>query len=263
MESYNSSVNKGAEQTRTPGGKFMKYRLITLSIAFILACVAAVSAQEAAPKATCLSTLAVSAPFTINEGDPLTFAVEADNTPPLSLQLNYVWTLNPAFVRVLSGAGTPAITVDTAKLSGKRVAISLLVEGGSKEFPCRVRADTSTAVVASRPPAPPYKFAEFISTGFNRDKEQLERLATFMRNSPEAGAYLIVYGGRSSRRGQAERLGASARHYLLKSSVISGIDPKWVIAVNGGYRERDTYEFWIVPQGAQPPKPTPTAGKSP
>jgi hypothetical protein len=249
---------RNAEQTCTSGGKFMKHRSIALAIALILACAAAGNAQEATAKTTCPGTLAISAPYAINEGDPLTFAVEADDTPPVSLQLKYVWTLSPASVRVLGGAGTPSITVETAKLGGKRVAVSLLIEGVSKEFPCHMTASASTAVVAPRPPAPPQKFAEFVSTGFNHDKEQLERLAAFLRNSPEAGAYLIAYGGRGSRRGQADRLGASARNYLLKSSVISGIDPKWIVAVNGGYRDRDTYELWIVPQGAQPPQPTPT-----
>lgn len=248
---------RNAEQTRAPEAKFMKYRSIALSIAFILACAGTGSAQEAI-ETTCPGRLTVSAPFTINEGDPLTFAVEADDTPPLSLHLNYVWTLSPASVRVLGGAGTPAITVETAKLSGKRVAVSLLIEGGSKESPCRVIAEASTTVVAPRSSARPYKFAEFVSMGLNRDKEQLERFAAFLRNSPEAGAYLIAYGGRGSRHGQAERLGARARNYLLKTSVISGIDPKWVVAVNGGYRERDTYEFWIVPQGTRPPQPAPT-----
>ncbi len=241
----------------------MNYRHTSLAIAFVLICAVVGFAQNTAPQSSCPRELAVSAPFTVNEGEPLTFAIEGPDTASLSLQLKYVWTISPSSVRLISGAGTPSITVETTKLNGKRITVNLAVEGMSKESPCRVTADAATTVVAPRPPAPPHKFAEFPSTGFNRDKEQLDSLATFLRNSPEAGAYLIAYSGRRSRPGQASRLGARARAYLLKSSVISGIDPKWVVAVNGGYRERETYELWIVPRGAQPPQASPTVRPAP
>ena len=160
--------------------------------------------------------------------------------------------------RSISGLGTPSITIETTKINGKSIAVNLAVEGMSDGGLCRVVADASTTVVAPRTPALPHKFAEFPSTGFDSDKEHLDRLATFLRNSPDAGAYLIAYTRQRRRSGQTVRLAARARDYLLKSSVISGIDPKWVVAVNGGYRERETYEIWIVPRGARPPLPTPT-----
>lgn len=241
----------------------MNHRHASLAIVFVLICAVAGPAQNTAPKSPCPRELAVGAPFTINEGDPLTFAVEGPDTSSLSLRLKYEWTISPPSVRLISGAGTPSITVETAKMNGKRITVNLAVEGMPQEFPCRVTADASTMVVAPRTTAPPHKFAEFPSTDFNRDKEQLDRLATFLSNSPEAGAYLIAYGGRTSRPEQANRLGARARNYLLKSSVISGIDPNWVAAVNGGRRERETYEIWIVPRGAQPPQPTPTIRPAP
>lgn len=241
----------------------MNYRHTSLSIVLVLICAAGGLGQSAASKSPCPGELAVGAPFTINEGDPLTFAVEVQDISSLSLQLRYAWTISPSSVRLLSGAGTPSITVETAKMNGKRITVSLAVEGMTKDMPCRVTADASTTVVSPRTPAQPHKFAEFPSTNFSRDKEQLDRLATFIHNSPEAGAYLIIYSGRRSQLGQANRLSTRARNYLLKSSVISGIDPKWVVAVNGGNRERETYEIWIVPRGAQPPQPTPTLRTAP
>ena len=238
----------------------MNYTRTALSIIFVLICTGVGMAQHTAPLASCPRSLAISAPFTINDGDPLTFAVEGAVTPSLSTQLRYTWAVSPASVRVLSGAGTPSITIDTTKLSGKPVTVGLIVEGGDKENPCRVTAEASTTVIAPRAPAPSHKFAEFPSRGFNHDKAKLDQLATFLHNSPTEGAYIIAYSGRVSRPGHANRLGAQARSYLVKSS---GIDARWIVAVNGGYRERDTYELWIVPQGARPPQPTPTIQRVP
>ncbi|MBV9957137.1 MAG: hypothetical protein JO360_01895, partial [Acidobacteria bacterium] len=62
-----------------------------------------------------------------------------------------------------------------------------------------------------------------------------------------------------SRVGQADRLGARALDYLTKTR---GIDSQRVVIVNGGYRETDFYEFWIVPQGAEPPQPSPSLSPS-
>ena len=45
-----------------------------------------------------------------------------------------------------------------------------------------------------------------------------------------------------------------SRDYVVNTR---NIDRARVVVVNGGAREVDTIELWIVPQGAQPPRPTP------
>lgn len=55
--------------------------------------------------------------------------------------------------------------------------------------------------------------------------------------------------------GQADRLGARALDYLTNTR---GLDSQRIIVINGGYRDTDYYEFWMVPQGAQVPQPSPT-----
>jgi hypothetical protein len=37
-----------------------------------------------------------------------------------------------------------------------------------------------------------------------------------------------------------------------------GIDSSRIVLLNGGFREEDSVEVWIVPQGARPPQATPT-----
>ena len=55
--------------------------------------------------------------------------------------------------------------------------------------------------------------------------------------------------------GQVEKLMNRAREYMVAQR---GIDASRLSVVNGGYREEDSVELWIVPSGAAPPQATPT-----
>jgi hypothetical protein len=46
-----------------------------------------------------------------------------------------------------------------------------------------------------------------------------------------------------------------ARDYMVQDR---GIDASRLVFVNGGFREKDSVEVWIVPAGAEPPRATPT-----
>jgi hypothetical protein len=76
-----------------------------------------------------------------------------------------------------------------------------------------------------------------------------------LQNDPSAATYVIAYGGRTSRVGMADLLSARARDYLIANR---GIDQSRIVVLNGGFREEDCVELWIVPRGATPPQPTPT-----
>ena len=75
------------------------------------------------------------------------------------------------------------------------------------------------------------------------------------QNDPATTTYVIAYGGRHSRIGQADLLGTRARDYLVTNR---GIDASRIVVLNGGFREEDCVELWIVPSGATPPQPSPT-----
>ena len=46
-----------------------------------------------------------------------------------------------------------------------------------------------------------------------------------------------------------------ARDYIVTKR---GIDASRLVVVNGGFREEDNVELWVVPSGAAAPLPTPT-----
>ena len=76
-----------------------------------------------------------------------------------------------------------------------------------------------------------------------------------MQNAPGSQGYIIVYAGRRSRAGQADKLSERARQYLVNER---GIDSSRLVFQNGGYRETDYFELWLVPQGAEAPTATPS-----
>ena len=211
-----------------------------------------------APELPCPYPVNVSAPSSVNEGDTITFA--SDVAYSGSSALTYTWTVSPPSARIISGAGTPIITVDTTGLASQSVTAILVVDDGSGEVACRQTAQALTNVEGvAPPPVTPRKFDEFPSIAYDDDKARLDNFAIELQNNPGTQGYIITYSGRTSRAGQAERLSERARSYLTQQR---GLDPARLQIVNGGYRDVDTYELWLVPQGAQSPQASPTVSPS-
>jgi hypothetical protein len=201
----------------------------------------------------CPYPVKISAPATVADGDQITFSADVPYTGQSAL--NYTWTVSPPTATITSGAGTPTITVDSTG-SGRRVTAILVVDDGSGDRACRQTAQASTGILAAAViPINPKRFDEFPSVAYDDDKARLDNLAIELQNSPGSTGYVIAYAGRGRRAGHADRMGRRALDYLVTTR---GIDSGRVVFINGGTRERDTYELWIVPQGAEPPRPTPT-----
>jgi hypothetical protein len=208
-------------------------------------------------KSPCPYPVIISAPPQVNEGEVITFTADVSYTG--TAPLNYTWTVSPGNARLLSGAGTPTITVDSTTLAGQRITATLVVDDGSGDAACRQTTEATTYV----PPTPPREspssrqFDVCCSCSFDDQKARLDNLAVELQNDPSTTTYVIAYGGRTSRIGQADLLGSRARDYLVAQR---GIDQSRIVVINGGFREEDCVELWIVPSGATPPQPTPTVG---
>lgn len=196
----------------------------------------------------------VSAPASVNDGEVITYT--SDVTYSGSSALNYTWTVTPANARILSGLGTPTITVDSTGLASQTITATLVVDDGSGDAVCRQSAQASTLVPAAPSRENPARqFDVCCSCAFDDQKARLDNLAVQLQNDPSSAAYIIAYAGRQSRKGEANRLGARARDYLVTER---GLNSSRITVVNGGFREEDCVELWIVPSGATPPQPTPT-----
>jgi hypothetical protein len=205
-------------------------------------------------KSPCPYPVNISAPVSVNDGDLITFT--SDVAYNGSAPLNYTWTVSPSEARIVSGAGTATITVDSTGLGSQRVTATLVVDDGSGDALCRQRAQGSTEIVLKKPPVVECKpFDQFQPVAFDDEKARLDNLAIELQNAPDAQAYIIIYAGRTSRAGQADMLGKRAMDYLVNQR---GVDARRITVINGGYRDTDFIEIIICPPGATPPQPTPT-----
>ncbi|HYJ85046.1 MAG TPA: hypothetical protein VEW46_03255, partial [Pyrinomonadaceae bacterium] len=196
----------------------------------------------------------LSAPSSVNDGEVITYT--SDVVYSGSSALKYVLTVSPSNAKVLSGAGTPTISVDSTGLAGQRITATLSVDDGSGEPTCRQLAHASTFIPPLVPRENPAReFDVCCNCSFDDQKARLDNLAVELQNDQSTTTYVFAYGGRTSRVGQADRLGARARDYLVSQR---GIAPARIIILNGGFREEDCVELWIVPSGATPPQPRPT-----
>lgn len=195
----------------------------------------------------------VTAPAQVADGDIVTFTADVAYQGPSAL--NYTWTVSPPAARILSGVGTPTITVDSSGLGNKRVTAILVVDDGSGDRSCRQTAQAATGVSGLPTITPAKRFDEFPSIAHDDDKARLDNLAIELQNNPGATGYVIAYAGRNSRAGEADRMTKRASDYLTTNR---GISRDRLVFVNGGRRESNSFELWIVPQGAEPPRPTPT-----
>jgi hypothetical protein len=77
----------------------------------------------------CPYPVSVSAPSVVDDGDVITFSSDVAYGGPSVL--NYTWTVSPPAARILSGAGTNSITVDSTGLGSQKITAILVVDDGS------------------------------------------------------------------------------------------------------------------------------------
>ena len=206
------------------------------------------------PKSPCPYPLNVSAPQQVTEGEIITYT--ADVSYSGTAPLKYTWRVTPYSAKVISGLGTATLNVDSTGLGGQRITATLTADDGSADPACvqtvqavSVIAPIEKKVIVAR------EFDECNSCTFDDQKARLDNLAVELQNDPSTRGYILAYGGRMSPVGQVNKLMSRARDYLVTQR---GIDASRLVVVNGGFREQDSVELWIVPSGAATPLPTPT-----
>jgi hypothetical protein len=209
-------------------------------------------------KLPCPYTVEVAAPSVVNDGDLITFTSDVNYNGPGVL--SYAWSVSPSSAKIVRGAGTNTLTVDSTGLGGQSITATLIADDGSGDTRCRQMAQATVPVVKPPDPVrPPTEFDEFPVVAFDDIKARLDLYAVELQNKPDATGYVFVYGGRTSRVGAADKLIERSRAYLVTNR---GIPAERLVIANGGYRDVEQYELWLVPQGADLPQPSPTVAPS-
>jgi hypothetical protein len=206
------------------------------------------------PKSPCPFPVNISAPQQVNEGDIITYTADVAYSGDAALRYN--WKVSPSSARIISGLGSPTLNVDSTGLGGQRIVATLTADDRSSDPTCAQSAQ-AVSIVAAREKRVivAQEFDECNSCSYDDQKARLDNLAVELQNDPSTRAYLFAYGGRMSPLGQVEKLMSRARDYLITQR---GIDASRLTVVNGGFREEDSVELWIVPSGAAAPPATPT-----
>lgn len=205
-------------------------------------------------KSPCPFPVNISAPKQVTDGEIITYTADVSYNGTAALR--YTWKVTPSSARIISGSGTPTLNVDSTGLGGQRITATLTADDGSTDPSCAQSAQAVSLIAPlEKKVIVAQEFDECNSCSLNDQKARLDNLAVELQNDPSTRAYIIAYGGRMSPLGQVEKLMTRAREYLTAHR---GIDASRLTVVNGGFREDDSVELWIVPSGAAAPQPTPT-----
>lgn len=183
-------------------------------------------------------------PTQLTVGEPITFSSRVTGGVPANVNAVYNWTVSAG--TITSGQGTDTIRVDTTGLAGETVRASLSV--GGYNLDCAA----DCAISFPLPKATSRKFDEFPDITRNDEKARLDNYGVELQNDPTATAYVIVYPGRSGKRGEVQQHASRIVDYLVNSRQI---DKSRIVTLVGPVRDQLFVELWITPQGATPPNP--------
>ncbi|MBV9924645.1 MAG: hypothetical protein JOZ96_06340 [Acidobacteria bacterium] len=193
------------------------------------------------PRPVC-PNVTINCPDVQQAGAPVTFTASISGGTPGATPV-YNWVVSAG--TIISGQGTPTITVDTAGLAGQAITATVEVAGYNLE--CRAQCQASV-------PAPPNptKFDEVGEVSRDDEKARFDIFAIELQNSPGAQGYIIGYGGGNKRYGTGLQRAQRARDYIVTTR---GIDASRIVVLDGGPRTTGSTQLWIVPAGATPPRP--------
>ena len=186
----------------------------------------------------------ISCPTNVTLDQPLTFSSRYNGGVPANVVPAYNWTVSAG--TIISGQGTDTIKVDTTGLAGQTVKATLSMGGYNLE------CSADCAVTVPLPKLNSRRFDEFPDIARNDEKARLDNFAIEMQNDPTATAYVIVYPGKSAKRGEVQHHAARVVDYLVNSR---GLDQRRIVTLVGPAKDNLQVELWVTPQGATPPNP--------
>lgn len=186
----------------------------------------------------------ISCPTTVALDQPITFTSRYTGGVPANVNPVYNWTVSAG--TIIEGQGTSTIKVDTKGLGGETVRATLSMGGYTLE------CSADCAVTIPLPKLTSRRFDEFPDISRNDEKARLDNFAIELQNDPTATAYVIVYPGKTSKRGDVQHHSSRIVEYLVHSR---GLDERRIVTLVGTTRDQLHVELWVTPQGAAPPTP--------
>lgn len=183
----------------------------------------------------------------IRDGQPVTFGLNMNGGDP-NITPTIVW--NTSAGTIVGGQGTKSLHVDSSGAGVNREIIAELWIGGFAPE-CTLQASAMVRVAG-----PAVKVEEFGDLPVEKENE---RIASFVSGLPQANDHIVViaYAGRNNVRGYA----GNALKRVKNQLAASGVPADRISITDGGFREQPGYEFWLVPEGSEAPRPSPTVDR--
>jgi hypothetical protein len=186
-------------------------------------------------------TVSVTGPgAAVNPGDTMTFTANVSGGNVTDLTYN--WTVTQG--EIISGQGTPTITVQTTAEMGSENVTATVTTGSTI---CDCDGTASEIGIITTPPT----FREIDRFGVLPNDEVRARVENFyieLNNDPSATGYIIIYG--------TEREITRRETQIRNSIRFRNLDPNRVTIVRGGNRGAGVETvFYVVPSGVTPPTP--------
>jgi hypothetical protein len=226
--------------------------MLAVSAALFFSGAGTILHASAQPSQAQCPTVRVSCPDSVSVREAITFVVNVSGGDP-NVTPTFNWTVSAGAIS--SGQGTSVIIVDTTEVIGN-ATVTATVDLGGFNRSCSVAASCTTTVMKK---AEARKIDEYGKIRPEDENARLDNFVIELQNDPTAQGYLIAYGGRRSKAGEAKKAAARAKTYLVKKRRLNA---QRLATVDGGYREESSYELWLAPPGAQPPQPTPNVDPS-
>lgn len=154
---------------------------------------------------------------------------------------------------ISDGNHTRRIEVDTTGAGttpDREVRAEVWIGGYAAQ--CVLQSASSVKII---PPA--VKYGEFGVVDDEVLKSNLDNVSTFLEHSPD-NLIVFAYAGRNS---EPTFISTCLRR-MRDGLVTPAMTPRRVSFLEGGFREEPMFEFWVVPVGADMPRPTPTLKRS-
>jgi hypothetical protein len=189
----------------------------------------------------CCPTVDIQCPTDLlKPGEPATFSVNISGAGP-PLNPKYKWQVSAG--RIISGQGTPEISVDRKGTEGQTITATVEIDGLE---PACDRVKSCSMIIYHEFRAPKArKFDEYGDVSLINEETRLANFDIQLRQEPGAQGYVIVYGSR-----RVKPHIARVRKFLIEKR---GLEPSRIVLMDGGYSKTQKVELWIVPTGAAPP----------
>ncbi len=209
-------------------------------VAFSSASVVVVDCPPPPPERPVCPNVSVSCPDAASENAPVTFTANLSGGTA-GITPTYNWTISAG--RIISGQGTPSITVDTTGLAGQTVRATVDITGFG--MPCPASCAVAIPIVPTC-----HKFDEYYNISRNDEKARLDNFVIQLQGEPGSVGTIFVHPPSKARGGEAEARAKRISDYLINSR---GLDASRFTITMTSSREEWLFEFWICPAGARPP----------